>query len=340
MLRFFAVLGFLIITTLANTACANNTPFAQQQNVQQFIQTMVQKHHFQKKQLESLFAQVKFVPQVMKHMSKPLEKEPWKNYQLLFVNKWLITNGVKFWNEYADTLKRAEKMYGVPPGIIVATIGIETKYGKHKGGFRVIDALSNIAFSDSSRAKYFRTELEQFLLLTRENHLDPLKVTGSYAGAIGQPQFMPSSYRTYAVDFSHSGKIDLMNDEIDVIGSIANYYEKHGWKKSQPVVTSASMLEGDYNNFIAHEDPTKAYTFEQFAKFGIFPKEKVEDMDLRVKLIALQSTAYTKEYWFAFHNFDVIKRYNSSDLYALAVYQLSKYITTLRQKEHKSHDAA
>jgi membrane-bound lytic murein transglycosylase B len=305
--------------------------FVHRKDVQEFIQSMVKKDGFKEQTLNELFAQVKIRPQVISQIRKPLEKEPWLLYQMLFVNEWRISHGVEFWEKYKDALERAEKTYGVPASIIVATIGIETRYGQKTGEHRVIDALTNIAFSDSTRTKFFRKELREFLLLTREQNLDPLKVMGSYAGAIGQPQFMPSSYRHYAVNFSGSGKIDLMNDEVDVIGSIANYYAKHGWRDQHPVAVQASVMSNRYNFMMRDRDPKLAFKVQDLSRYGIVPKVKIAHEDLKVKLIELDNR-YSKEYWLGFPNFDVIKRYNQSDLYAMAVYQLSYYIKTLRHE--------
>ncbi len=249
------------------------------------------------------------------------------------MNEWRIEHGVEFWNKYAAVLKKAEEIYGVPAGIIVATIGVETRYGQRTGDYRVIDSLSNIAFSGSPRAGFFRQELEEFLLLTREQKLDPLKVMGSYAGAIGQPQFMPSSYRYYAINFSNSGKTDLMNNEVDVIGSIANYYSKHGWKTNEPVTVPAVVLGERYNYLTRLNHNNQAYWLNDLARYDIMPKYTVGRNDLKVKIIELQSR-YSSEYWLGFRNFDVIKRYNPSDLYAMAVFQLSYYITALRERSN------
>jgi membrane-bound lytic murein transglycosylase B len=311
-----------------------DTAFVSRSDVQAFIQTMVQKHKFKKPELITLFNNVKLRPQVIRHINKPLEKEPWRLYQMLFVNEWRITHGVEFWNKYADTLQQAEKVFGVPASIIVATIGIETRYGQRVGEYRVIDSLSNLAFSDSPRATFFRKELTEFLLLTREQGLNPLKIMGSYAGAIGQPQFMPSSYRHYAVNFSGSGKTDLMNDEVDVIGSIANYYRKHGWYTNDPVAVQAIVIGDRYNYLMRNGSGSQAYSITELARYGIIPKISIEHEDLNVRIIELDNR-YSKEYWLGFPNFYVIKRYNQSDLYAMAVYQLSYYIKTLRNRSIK-----
>jgi membrane-bound lytic murein transglycosylase B len=330
MLRQLATLILAAAALTTNIAYAD-TPFAQRPDVQKFIQRMVTKYHFNEKQLVAIFNQVKIRPQVMRHINKPLEKNPWRTYQMLFVNEWRIKHGVEFWKKYADALNRAEATYGVPASIIVATIGVETKYGKHTGEYRVIDSLSSIAFSGSSRASYFQSELSEFLLLTQEEQINPLKVMGSYAGAIGQPQFMPSSYRNYAVNFSGSGKIDLMNNEVDVIGSIANYYKKKGWTNNAPVAMQALMIGDRYNYLLRNNKIKSTLEVSDLLKYGIVPKHKIPSDFKTVKLIELQSN-YNSEYWLGFHNFDVIKRYNPSDLYAMAVYQLSYYISALKDR--------
>jgi membrane-bound lytic murein transglycosylase B len=321
---------FIALIAGMNSAYADSN-FVNRPDVQAFIQKMVKQDGFKRQELITLFSAVKLRPQIIRHINKPLEKEPWHTYQILFVNEWRIEHGVQFWNKYATVLKKAEEMYGVPASIIVATIGIETKYGERTGEYRVIDSLSNIAFSDSSRAAFFRKELEQFLLLAREEHLDPLKIMGSYAGAMGQPQFMPSSYRYYAVNFSRSGKTDLMHNEVDVIGSIANYYKKHGWTTGEPVAVQALMLGDRFNYLLRNDQISQPLTIAALTRYGIVPKYSIHQDDLRVKVIELQSR-YDKEYWLGFHNFDVIKRYNASDLYAMAVFQLSGYITELRER--------
>lgn len=322
-MRLVALFCFISISTSVQA----DASFVSQPNVQAFIDEMVKKHHFQKTELIALFDSVKIRPKVMQSIKKPLEKKPWHTYQLMFVTEWRIRNGVEFWNKHREVLERAEKIYGVPASIIVATIGVETKYGRNTGEYPVIDALTNIAFSDSPRAAFFRSELEQFLLLTREQHVNPRSVTGSYAGAIGQPQFMPSSYRNYAVNFSGSGTIDLSHNVADIIGSVANYYKKHGWQTNQPVAIPASMTGGKFQVRFAKQ---KSLSRSELIEYGVTPPT-YSLTDQRYKIIELQNY-YGNEYWLGFRNFDVIKRYNPSDLYAMAVYQLSYYISVLRER--------
>lgn len=320
----------LSIMLLAQSTFASE-PFGNRPEVRTFIHYMAKKYKFKEHELIVLFNTVKIRPQVIRNVKAPLESNPWHRYQMLFVTEWRIREGVAFWNKYQDALDRAEKTYGVPASIIVATIGVETKYGQNTGSYRVIDALTNLAFSDSSRSKFFRQELEQFLLLSREKNLNPLKVMGSYAGAIGQPQFMPSSYRNYAVNFSGNGKIDLSHNEIDVIGSVANYYHKHGWKYNDPVALPAAVSGYRYYRLLS--DPQKL-SVGHFSDIGVFPRGYAPE-DQKAKLIELKGY-YRNEYWLGFHNFDVIKRYNTSTLYAMAVYQLSEYIAAVRGRLHEA----
>lgn len=320
----------LILSITVSPSCYADD-FAQRKEVKIFIQQMVKKYQFSPAYLTSIFNTVKVRPMIMANMNKPKEKKPWHIYQLLFVNEWRIQHGVEFWKKNEAVLARAEKEFGVPASIIVATIGVETKYGTRTGSFRVIDSLSNLAFSNSPRALFFRKELEQFLILTREQKLDPLRVMGSYAGAIGQPQFMPSSYRTYAINFSNSGKTDLINNNVDVIGSIANYYKKNGWVFKEPIAEQAYILGDRYGYLSKKNQIPHVFSIVELSKYGVIPKKKINEDYLKVKVIELESR-YSKEYWLGFHNFDVIKRYNPSDLYAMAVFQLSYYIQSVRER--------
>lgn len=303
------------------------TDLTERHDVQAFIQSMVKKHGFSATELNHLFKSVKIRPQVMQSLVHPFEEQPWYIYQRYFVTPDRITQGVAFWDQYNAILSNAERQYGVPASLIVATIGVESKYGARTGNYPVIESLSNIAFSSSKRAAYFRSELEQFLLLTHEQHLNPLQVMGSYAGAIGQPQFMPSSYRRYAVSYAGGSSIDLSNCEADVIASVANYYKLHGWIKDAPIVIPAD-IKTTYP--IGLTKPTPALMLKNLVAYGITPRETVTT-DASMKILSLQGKEHN-EYWLTFNNFDVIRRYNTSSQYALAVYELSQYIKNLRQK--------
>ncbi|MGD9109087.1 MAG: lytic murein transglycosylase B [Gammaproteobacteria bacterium] len=217
-------------------------PLYQQTEVQEFINKMVKEHNFKRAQLIKLFKQVQIKQPVIRKIKHPYEEVPWRKYQQHFITPERINDGVKFWHKYAATLKRAYLKFGVPPSIIVAIIGVESKYGEETGKFKVINTLSTISFKHTKRAEYFQKELAQFLLFCRENKINPLDVYGSYAGAIGQPQFMPSNIRKYAVDFDKSEKIDLIHDAKDSIGSIANFFQAHGWRKHNGVNLSDKLI--------------------------------------------------------------------------------------------------
>ena len=300
-------------------------------DVKAFMQHMQDKHHYNKQTLLALFKSVKPQPQVIENMRHPLEKETWKLYQRVFIEDDHIAQGVAFRKKYHQSLVKAETQYGVPGSIIIATLGVETLYGKHSGGYRVIDSLSNLSFGNLPRAGYFRGELEQFLLLTREQRLDPFKVQGSYAGAIGAPQFMPSSYRYYATSFSKKTRIDLVHNTQDAIASVGNYYKEHGWKRPHFVAVQARVSGTAYLKLKNSDGTPKTFSSSDLARYGIKP-ERAIPKGYQLKLIELEGMK-GKEDWLVFHDFEVIKRYNPSNLYAMAVYQLSRNILTYKKEK-------
>jgi membrane-bound lytic murein transglycosylase B len=286
---------------------------------------MVKRHQFQRAELVALFDQARKRDDILEAIARPAEKtKPWYEYRQIFLTPERISGGVDFWRDNAAILKRAASHFEVDPAIIVAIIGVETRYGKHTGSYRVIDALSTLAFDYPPRSKFFRSELEQFLILTREEDVDVMEVKGSYAGAMGYGQFIPSSYRNYAVDFSGDGKRNLWNDLDDIIGSVANYFHRHGWNVQEPVgarVTAGKPLD----NFTTSEDlkPGKTTVGDYTAK-GVITAPKLP-AGLPVALLELEQ-AEGPEYWLTGNNFYVITRYNRSPLYAMAVFQLSEAI--------------
>jgi membrane-bound lytic murein transglycosylase B len=328
--RYFLSLCLGLFGLLFSFNAFADANFVDRPEVQTFIQRMVTKYHFNKDYLYHVFSAVKVRPSVTKSVKAPMEKQAaWYTYQRVFITESRIRQGVGFRNRNQNALAQAERTYGVPASIIVATVGVETKYGKNKGEYPVIDALTNIAFSGSPRTAYFRQELEEFLLLTREQHLNPLTVRGSYAGAMGQPQFMPSSYRHYAV--SLNGSIpDLTNNENDIIASVANYYQKHGWKQNQMVAIPTLIQRNHYHFTLASDMHSAPLSSNDVPNYGIHPYYSLPS-NQPVKIIQLKGF-HGEEYWVGLHNFEVIKRYNPSDLYAMAVYQLSYYINALRER--------
>ena len=289
-----------------------------------FIDGMVKEHGFNRSELETLFSAAERRDDIIELMSKPAEKKlEWFEYRKIFLTRSRIDGGVAFWKKHADILDRAQAEFGVDPQVIVAIIGVETRYGGNTGRHRVLDALATLAFDYPPRSKFFTGELEHFLLLAREEQIDLLETTGSYAGAMGYGQFIPSSYRHYAVDFSADGKRDLWNSPDDIIGSVANYFRKHGWKQGQPVAARAKITGEDYRTALelGYKPNTVLHALRHD---GITPVGDYPD-DLVAALIEF-GQENGPEYWLGFNNFYTITRYNHSPLYAMAVYQLSEEI--------------
>ena len=320
---------FLLVTPAV--AAEDPINIEDRKDVTQFINEVSSKHGFDKKSLKKLFAKIEFKQSIIDAISRPAEGKPWHQYRPIFVTNTRIREGVAFWDQHQETLKRAEKKYGVPPEIIVAIIGVETRYGRHKGGYRVLDSLATLAFGYPKRAKFFRSELEHYLLLAREEKLEPLAIKGSYAGAMGQAQFISSSYRNYAVDFDGDGKRDLWNNTSDAIGSVANYFKQHKWQPGQKVTTPAIVGKSHINGLV--EKGYKPHSsVDELRQLGVTPKTQVNS-DQLAALIELKKTV-GMEYWLGLNNFYVITRYNHSPLYAMAVYQLGQAIIKKRNQTY------
>jgi membrane-bound lytic murein transglycosylase B len=315
--------GFLTgLLALAGTAVLAG--YGDQPQVQAFIADMVDRHDFNRDELQEVLAQAERRDDIIELMSKPAEKRlAWYEYRKIFLTSSRIDGGVAFWTQYADILAKAEKAFGVDPQIVVAIIGVETRYGSNTGRHRVLDALSTLAFDYPPRSKFFTSELEQYLLLAREENIDLLSATGSYAGAMGYGQFIPSSYRNYAVDFDASGTRDLWDSPMDIIGSVANYFQAHGWEQGGPVAVRAEVTGDAYQPLLelGYKPNTVLHAMRHD---GVTPVTEMPD-DLEAALIAFEQQD-GPEYWLGFNNFYVITRYNHSPLYAMAVYQLSEEI--------------
>lgn len=318
---------FSTLFTLDVLANIEDTPFLQRKDVQEFIRNVVKQYHLNRSEVEHTLSQVKIEKPVITSIKHPKEKKPWTDYQKLFLTQQRIEEGVRFWNTHHQALARAEKKYGVPAKLVVAILGVETHYGQRQGTYRVLDSLATLSFNFKARARFFKKELANFLVLCHEQGFNPTTVLGSYAGAIGQPQFMPSSYRHYAVDFSNDGKIDLRNNTTDAIGSIANYFSKHGWQPNQGVVEPAILEGKTYTKLITNAKYAK-HRINQLQRHGI--KNSPGDGIKRASLMALKSKS-SQEYWLGYPNFFVITRYNTSKQYALAVYQLAEAIETAKK---------
>ena len=306
--------------------------FANNPNAQQFIDKMVNKHGFDRQQLQEILSQAKRLDSVLRLMDNQAPttsvKPPsgpngaWLRYRKKFITPDNVQNGVVFWNQYEDALNRAWQVYGVPPEIIVGIIGVETRWGRVMGKTRILDALATLSFNYPRRAEYFSGELETFLLMARDEQDDPLNLKGSFAGAMGYGQFMPSSYKQYAVDFSGDGHINLW-DPVDAIGSVANYFKAHGWVKGDQVAVMANgQAPGLPNGFKTR------YSISQLAAAGLTPQHPLGNHQQASLLRLDVGTGY--QYWYGLPNFYTITRYNHSTHYAMAVWQLGQAVALAR----------
>ncbi len=320
-------ISILLASLLIALTTVQADDFSQRDDVKQFINDLASKHQFDKSQLQTWFSQAELQPEIIEAISRPAEKsKPWYEYRKIFVKANRIEQGVSFWQQHEDALNRAEKEFGVPPHIITAIIGVETRYGKYKGRYRVMDALATLSFDYPKRSRFFKSELEHYLLLAREEGVDPFSIKGSYAGAMGIPQFIASSYRNYAIDFDGDGIRDLWNNPVDAIGSVANYFKKHGWQAGQDVVIATTTSGKTYQQLI--ERGLKPHTpLNEFVDYGL--NFETNDDTLPASLIELEQVA-NKEYWITLGNFYAITRYNHSALYAMAAHQLSLEIKKAR----------
>ena len=300
-------------------------------NVEEFIAEMTRDYGFVGDQLRDLFKQAERKQAILDAISRPAERvKPWKEYRPIFLTDSRVAQGVDFWRENETALARAEAEYGVPPEIIVAIIGVETFYGRNTGSHRVIDALSTLGFDYPPRQPFFRQQLKEFLLLTREEQVDPLTLKGSYAGAMGLPQFMPSSFRAYAVDFDGDGRIDIWNNPTDAIGSAASYFKQHGWAAGAPVVARAKVSGERYEEGLTVGLESQKKAGEMRSLGWQFDKAVADDTSITAFRL---EGAEGDEYWLGLPNFYVITRYNRSVMYAMAVHQLSQMLAEARGKQ-------
>ncbi len=331
-----AVIGLVSVAqpSLAVAAKKNTVPtLAESATAKEFIAEMHEQHGFDAAELGRQFAAVRsnaVVLRAIQPAAVPEQQRSWLRYRARFLNERRLSYGLKFWEQHGATLAHAQALYGVPQEIIVAIIGVETEYGRNTGNFRVLEALATLAFDYPPRAPFFRSELEQFLLLARENGIEPLDYKGSYAGAIGIPQFMPSSQRRYAVDFDGDGHVDLRGSATDAIGSVASFLSMHGWQPGSPVALPAGV-DGDTRELVAAGIKPWLPLREMRTK-GVQP-QVVSDISLDeapVALIDLVTPDQPTEYWLGFDNFYVITRYNRSSFYAMSVFLLAESLREAR----------
>lgn len=327
----------LLCTLLVLTSAAHAKTPDQLRN--EFINDMVKRYGFSRDELTKTLNQAVTQKKILEAISRPAERTlNWTQYRAIFLKPDRIHGGVDFWRQHANTLARAEKEYGVPPQIIVAILGVETRYGAHTGGHRVIDALHTLGFHYPRRGEFFREQLSHFLRFAKEEEIAPTMPTGSYAGAMGMPQFMPDSFRVYAIDFDGDGHRDIWDNPVDVIGSVANYFVKKGnWKRGRPVATPASGVTAKHQAFVdAGAKPRLSAT--QLSGAGI----KFDDAIAKGGKVSLMDfdTDNGTEYWVGSNNFYSIMRYNPRTKYAMAVYQLSEAILDEYQKSQNPQPTA
>lgn len=314
-------LGLVVFLTLALPLSAS---YLEHPEAQSFIEYMHSEHGFARAELEPLFQGADKKQSILDAISRPAEKRlDWKAYRKIFLTEDRIKKGREFVVEHRATLERAERELGVPPHIVAAIIGVETRYGRHKGSYRVVDALSTLAFDYPPRSKFFRKELVQFLLLAREQGFSADALKGSYAGAMGYGQFIPSSYRHYAIDFDGDKVADILDNPVDAIGSVANYFKQHKWRSGEPV-TMPVTASGDNFRALLHDSLKLKHSVAELREAGVNIPEVLAG-ESKAKLLDLNG-AEGEELWLALHNFYVITRYNHSRLYAMAVYQLATEI--------------
>ncbi|MCW8875747.1 MAG: lytic murein transglycosylase B [Kangiellaceae bacterium] len=298
--------------------------------ITEFAQSMQQQHGFDSKKIVAELTQLAPRKDIIARISKPAESMPWHRYRKIWMTDKRINSGVDFWRQHEATLNQAEEQFGVDSSIIVGIIGVETFFGRIQGDFPVIEALHTLGFYYPKRSKFFRSELEQFYLLAKEQSWELPSIKGSYAGAMGMGQFISSSYRHYGHDFNQDGTVNLFNDPVDMIGSVANYFKKHGWQKGGFVAEKINL-------------PESAVPLVQRALKLKSDLAKVKGSGIKLSSEGLNSKSFgvfpfatsdaNEEYWLGGDNFYVITRYNRSRLYALAVYQLSQAIKAKREQE-------
>ena len=295
--------------------------------VQAFVSAMAEKYGFDRGELTRLFAGAEYQQSIIDAMERPAEQvKPWYAYRAIFITEKRINDGIEFWRQNRDALARVRQDYGMDPAIVVAIIGVESSYGRITGNFRVLDALSTLAFDYPKRSDFFIRELEQFLLLAREQRRDPAEIRGSYAGAMGYGQFMPSSYRSYAIDYNGDGETDIWNNPVDAIGSVANYFARHGWRPDGLIAVPA-VARADHDRSQINVLVKPVLKLDQLAALGFAPATSLVAEPAAQAAFPLElDGAQGAEFWLAYDNFYVITRYNHSHRYAMAVYQLSREV--------------
>jgi membrane-bound lytic murein transglycosylase B len=316
------VLLALVLLAGAHPAAAS---YVEREEVRTFVREMEEKHGLDGAELLSALHHARYDPRVIRLIAPAAEPgvRSWQRYRARFLDTSRIESGLAFWHENDAALQAAAERYGVAPEIVVAIIGIETYYGRNAGSFETVSALATLAFDYPPRASLFRRELESLFLLAREQARDPLSYHGSYAGAIGYPQFLPSSIRSYAVDFDGNGAIDFESDPSDAIGSVARYLAEHGWLRDGPVAEPARVSVGSDPQPLVDAGIEPVLTADALAAGGVTAAAGTP-APAPATLVDLVTPGMDTEYWLGYRNFYVITRYNKSSFYAMAVFQLAQ----------------
>lgn len=337
--KLFIIFSLLLASYFINSVSAEgqSVSFTQDSAVRKFVEQTSQKYNIDKNYLYSLLSRTQFLPAVLEKMNQPYEEKPWKEYKKLFVSQERIEAGVAFWFEHRDALAEIETKYGIPADIIVAILGIETKYGVKQGEFPALDTLITLSFYYPPKATFFQNELQSFILLSRIHGFNPEKVLGSYAGALGMCQFMPSSYLYYGISYRGSKQSDLFRNSNDAIASIANYLMQKGWDRDEPVAVEAKIEGRDYKKIIKKDlrkPQAPQYSLENLADYEVYSDDPNDSrMNGYWKAYLVKFDGEKPEYWLAFNNFYVLTLYNNSDLYAMAVYDLARQL----QKAYRNY---
>lgn len=331
-MRISLVVGSVLAVIALIVMADAQADYTEREDVQSYAAELANEHNFDPQELLKTLRLAERQQSILDAIARPAERtKKWFEYRPIFVRESSVEQGLAFWAEHREALERAEATYGVPAQYIVSIIGVETRWGRILGRYRVLDALATLAFDYPPRSEFFRKELTQFLLLAREEDRDPTSLKGSYAGAMGFGQFIPSSYRNYAVDFDGDGQRDIWANPVDAIGSVANYFKRHGWQGTAPVVELVSM-PGDKEahaklDALANESLKPTRTVGELRALGLFVADVPNAADASLFRMEQPDGA---EYWLGLNDFYVITRYNRSRLYALAVYQLGQLLGTAR----------
>jgi membrane-bound lytic murein transglycosylase B len=314
----------LLLLLASSPALGKENSYAARADVKSFIREVAARHGFSEPELRQIFSKVKRTDPVLESIKPPPPKaRSWEEYRGIFVNEPRVAAGIAFWGANRAALERAQREFGVPAEVILAIIGIETYYGRNMGRWRVIEALTTLAFDYPPRADYFRSELESFLLLARERKLDVFALRGSYAGAIGIPQFMPSSTRRYAVDFDGDGTVDLLRNNGDAIGSVANFLKEHGWQPGGEAMLPARPA-GEAWRPDADGAVEPKFPLADLKRAGVAFDDARHEPGTLAALIELETPDQPSTYFVGLRNFYVITRYNRSAFYGAAVAELAQ----------------